>query len=115
MPVAVVRLQELLYHAERFDWMVRNVSLHGSAENHFYHYYKGFILDTCVLLHGHMSKFMNWPVIFFHLEALLYSCEVLYIYQKFTITLYYKLYVTVDYSLLSLSICALLYYLKQYL
>lgn len=28
-PLAVVRLQELLYHAEHFDWMVRDVSLHG--------------------------------------------------------------------------------------
>jgi len=74
------------------------VSLHGSAENHSYHYYKGFILDTCELLHGQMAKFMNWPVIFFHLEALLSSCEVLYIYQTFTTTLYYKQYVTVDYS-----------------
>lgn len=64
MPVAVVRLQELLYHAEHFDWMVRNVSLHGSAENH-YHYYKGVILDTYVLLHGQMSKFMNRPVTLF--------------------------------------------------
>lgn len=36
MPLAVVRLQELLYHAAQFDWMVRDVYLHGSAAKHLF-------------------------------------------------------------------------------
>ncbi len=77
MPLAVVRQQELLYHAAQFNWMVRDVSFHGSAAKHSLLLWRNYFGSSAVA----------WPNVqiyalacyLFYLEEFLYNCEVMFI------------------------------------